>query len=911
MTSPVARAGERLRERRRRRARRLLGWVLWTWPARHRKRLGASLVDTAAEMVAERAEGGGGSAVYELAAEVAALLSAGLRLHRAELGASLSAWTVDLGRDVRFACRSAARSPAFTAVVVLTLGVGIGANGAVFSLVEGVLLRPPGYAEPERLVVVWNRLPDSRERIPVAGPDAAEIEGSVGSFSSVGFVLKPVNGGVETTDGGPAHHVRISAVTPDFFTTLGVAPRLGRSFVQDDAEGTAGAGGSLVLISHGLYRRVLDGDPTRVGRPLRLNGRSVVVAGVLPPDFGLALSPLAGFATDIDVWLPLSVPLTALHRTDGRLLDQDSDNSGAVVARLAPAASMGRARAELGALAARLADEVPLYAEAELAFDVRPLHDDATAHARPVLVALMMGVAGVLLVACLNIATLTMVRSSARRAEFAVRACLGAGRGRLVRQLLLEGAVLVAMGLLVAAVMAWWGLALLSVHVPGSLAPPGALVLEPRTLLFMAALGGGAVVVFGILPALDARAGVAPGRRIRPGRGRGRGALVAVEVALSVVMVFGAALLVRTVDALATTDPGFRPADALAFHVSLRVPERYRGPAQRAAYAANVQRSVEELPGVDHVGWVGVLPLSGERWTQPYGLPGEGESEWRRNRADFRVASSGYFEAVGAPLLDGRSFAPEEDREERARVVVVDEHLARRIAPEGSAVGAVITIPLDGARVEARVVGVVGAIRSDRLDDAGRGAVYVPYRQEASRDVAFVVRTVGDPADLAPAVRDAVLAVDPGIPPYDVRTLVSYVDEAMAPRRFALFLLVGFAALALACAAVGLYGVVAFDAGRRTGELGVRMAVGAGRRDVLRSVLGSGLRPGAIGLGAGLAVGVAVAGFFRDLAYQVDVHDPALWTSVLLVVGAVAAVATVVPAWRASRLSPLEALRTE
>ncbi len=908
---PVGRARTPLDETRRRRARRLLGWVLWTWPARHRTRLGASLVDTAAEMVAERGDAGAWSAAFDLAAEVIALFVAGLRLRRADVGASLTEWTVDLGRDVRFAWRAAVRSPAFTAVVVLALGIGIGANGAVFSLVEGVLLRPPAYAEPERLVVVWNRLPDSGERIPVAGPDAAEIEGSVGSFSSVGFLLKPVDGAVESAAGGPAHHVRISTVTPDFFVALGVAPLLGRSFVQDDAPGSAGADATLVLVTHDLYRRVLGGDPARVGEPLTLNGRSAVVAGVLPPDFSLALSPSAGFATDIDVWVPLSVPLSTLHRTDGRLLDQDSDNSGAVVARLAPGASIGRARAELGALAARLADEVPLYAEAELGFDVRALHDDATAHARPVLVALMMGVGGVLLVACLNIATLTMVRSSARRPEFAVRACLGAGRGRLVRQLLLEGTVLVAMGLVVAAAMAWWGLELLSVRVPASLAPSGALTLEPRTLLFMAGLGGGAVVAFGIVPALDARAAVAPGRRIRRGHGRGRGALVAVEVALSVAMVFGAALLVRTVDALSATDPGFQPDHALAFQVSLRVPERYRGPAERAAYAADIQRSVEALPGVDRVGWVGVLPLSGERWTQPYGLPGDGESEWRRNRADFRVASSGYFEAVGASLLDGRAFAPEEDREERSRVVVVDEHLARRIAPDGSPVGSAITIPLDGARVEARVVGVVGAIRSDRLDAVGRGAVYVPYRQEASRDVAFVVRTVGDPANLALAVRDAVLAVDPGIPPYDVRTLASYVDEAMSPRRFALFLLVGFAALALACAAVGLYGVVAFDAGRRTGELGVRMAVGAGRRDVLRSVVGSGLRPGAIGLGAGLVVGVAVAGFFRELAYQVDVHDPALWASVLLVVGAVTALATAVPAWRASRLSPVEALRTE
>lgn len=870
------------------------------------------MVDTAADVVADRGGEGLGAVGIELAVESGGLLLSGLRLRKEDLAAAFSGWTFGWARDVRFSVRILRRAPGFTTVAVLTLGLGIGANGAVFSLVDDVLLAPPPYEEPERLLVVWNRLPDSDERIALSGPDAAEIDKVVESFSSMGFALGALDSSVEPTDGGPAQHVRVSAVTPGFFATLGVKPALGRGFQDADGSGTEGTGGALVLVSHDLFSRVLGGDPASIGRPIRLNGQSAVVAGVLPSDFALLLSPDAGMATDVDVWVPLGVPLSSLHRTDGRLLDQDSDNSGVVVGRLARGATPMQARAELDVLAARLAEEVPLYAEAELAFDVRPLHEDATAHARPVLVALMTGVGGVLLVACLNIATLMMVRSSARHREFAVRRSLGAGRGRLMRQLLLEGTMLVGLGLLVAAGLAQGALSALSTVVPATLAPPGPLALDGRTMAFMGALAGGAALVFGLLPALDGGSSVVPGRQLSgPVRTRSRGALVAAQVALSVVLVFGAALLARTVDALAGTDPGFESEQALAFQVSLRVPERYRGPADRATYAAEVQRNVEALPGVTRVGWVGVLPLAGDRWTQPYGLPGQSEAEWRRNRADFRVASSGYFQAVGARLLEGRAFTPEEDLEERDRVVVVDEIVAARVAPNGTAVGSTIWIPLDGAPVEARVVGVVASIRYDRLDMVGRGAIYVPYRQEASRDVAFVARTVDDPGALVPAVRGAVRAVDAGIPAYDLRTMSSYVDQEMAPRRFALALLAWFAVLALICAAVGLYGVVAFDASRRTRDLGLRMAVGAGRYDVLRSVMASGLRSGGAGLAVGLIVAVPISGLFRHLTYGVDVHDPTTWALVLVVVATVAMAATAVPAWRASHLSPIEALRTE
>ncbi|MDX1495589.1 MAG: ABC transporter permease, partial [Longimicrobiales bacterium] len=450
------------------------------------------MVDTATDVVTDRAGQGLGTIGMELVAEGVGLVASGLRLRNESLSIALSGWTVGWARDIRFALRTLLRSPGFTTVAVLTLGLGIGANGAVFSLMDGVLFAPPPYEEPGRLVLVWNRLVESAERIPVSGPDAAEIEETVNSFSSTGFALRALDGSVEWTDGGSARPIRISAVAPGFFATLGVEPALGRGFTAEDASGVEGGEATRTIVSHELFQQLLGGDPSTIGRSIRINGRSAVVAGVLPPEFTLVLSPDAGMATEIDVWIPLAVPLTSLHRTDGRLLDQDSDNTGIVVGRLAPGATRVQAQAELDALATRLATEVPLYAEAGLGFHVRGLHEDATAHARPLLVALMLGVGGVLLVACLNIATLMTVRSSARHGEFAVRTCLGAGRGRLVRQLLLENAVLVALGLLTAAGLAQAAVAAFSNWVPTTLAPPEPLALRLRTLVFMAALGGGA-----------------------------------------------------------------------------------------------------------------------------------------------------------------------------------------------------------------------------------------------------------------------------------------------------------------------------------------------------------------------------------------------------------------------------------
>jgi len=899
----------------------LLTVLLMAWPPRLRRTHGRAALATALRLISDARARGRAAGLAESAAEAVALLRSGLRLRREDLSAAARAWTTGLAGDARFALRSLRRSPGFGAASVGALALGIGANAAVFSLVEAVLLRPPPYERPDELVVVWSSLPGSEERIPVAAPDAAVLALESRALAEVAFTVRGVDGAVEVGDGDGARHVRLAAVTDDFFRVLGATPRLGRTFdAADGPSGTAEDGAaapSAVVLSDGAWHSVFTADPGVVGRRIRVNGLPATVVGVMPPDFTLALAPDAGVVTDVDVWVPVRVPLTSFHRDDGRLLDQDSDNTGVVIARLASGATLGTARAEAERIAAGLRTEVPAYAEAGLGFDVRPLRPDATAHARPVLLALLAGVALVLLVTCLNVATLLMARAAARGPELAIRGSLGADRRRLARQLLVESTLLAGLGLAGAVLLAVAAVRGLALAAPTELTPANPLTLDFRATAGAAVLALGSVFLFGLAPAFapilsgSSRLPRAVATRGASTRRLGRRGLVGAQVALSAVLLLCCGLFLRTVTALDDVHPGFRPDGALSFRVSLRAPDRYRSPAYRAELMDRIRAELSDLPGVRAVGLVGVLPLEGDRWTQPYGLPGQSASEWSANRADFRVVTSGAFEALGTRVLEGRGFEAREDLHEDERVVVVDEKLAARLAPGGSALGATIGIPLDGSAVQARVVGVVEHVRYDRLDADGREAVYVPYRQEASRDVAFVVRTMGDPATLAPLVRSAVRRVDAGVPVFDVITLRDYVRAAVAPRRFAFDLLVLFAVLALVCVAVGLYGVVAFDVARQTRDIGLRMAVGATRARVVRGVLASGLRVGAVGLAAGVVLGGLVARALEGMWYGVGSADPVVWGGVLVVVTAVTLIACWLPALRASRLDPTAALRSE
>lgn len=822
--------------------------------------------------------------------------------------------------DVRIAGRTVLRDPGFAAVVVATLAIGIGANGAVWDLVDRVLLRPPPYQRPDELVLVWGTRGAARDRVPLPAPDAAAAVEGTTAFAAVAFAARTTDATLADGESDTPYHVVMEGVTSDFFETLGVPVARGRGFLDEDAALGSGraadTGPPTVLISDETWRRVFGADAGLLGRTVLLNGRPVVVVGIVPAEFRLRLPPAAGLGTDVDVWIPFRIPLDEIARADGRLVDQDSDNTGAVIARLRPGATVEEARAELGRVAAGLRAEVPGYAAADFGLDARALHADATAHARPLLTSLGVGAAGVFLVACLGLAALLLARAMSRERELAVRAALGAGRWRVARALLAESLLLLSAGCIGALLVEVWVGRLLEGLLPASLAAFSEPKGGPRLPPILAAAATVAALFVGIalvqtrtLPQAILRGSVP--LRARFGHGRARRALVVCEIAVSVVLVLGAGLLLRTADNLRDVQPGFRAEGALVFDVSVRVPGSYSGPAERARLAHALEQAVLAVPGVSAVGLTGALPLSGRRWTQPWGLPGEAESEWAARGVDFRSVTSGYFEAIGTRVLEGRGFTREEDLEERRRVVVVDEALARHVAPNGSAVGAVIGIPLDGRAVEAHVVGVVESVRQDDLGRPGRGAIYVPYRQEASRDISFVARSDADPASLADEVRQALLAVEPRLAVYGMQPMTDYVDADVAPTRFGLSLLTTYALLAVLAAALGLYGVVAWDVGRHTRDLGVRMAVGATAARVRRGVLTEGLKLGLTGALVGTVAAALLAGGLRRLLYGVGVADPVTWAGVAAVVLTVTLLASWVPARRASRLDPCDALRSE
>lgn len=894
----------------------LLHTCLKAWPRQDRERLGSELVSAALESIADA-----DARWSHVAYEAWAIVGGGVRRRRELLAGATGPAMAGLFTDVRISVRSLRRSAGFTVLVVGILAVGIAAATTAFTLLDAVLLSPPPFPRADELVAVWNRLPDSDDRIAVAGPDAAVLEERARTLAQVGFTIRGVDGSVQATSAAtPPHHVHVASVTPDFFQVLGLAPALGRTFDVEDAvlDDPSAPGGALsAILAHDAWRNTFGGAPDIVGDRVLLNGWPVTVVGVMPADFRLPLPPEAGIVTDIDVWIPLTTPLELFHREGDRLLDRDSDNTGVVVARLAAGASLESARQELDDLAADLRRDIPAYAASGVRFDVRPLVSDATAHARPVLVAVFVASLALLAVIYLNVATLLLARGLDRAPELAVRMALGGARLRIFRQLLVENGLLVGTALLGAALLSASVSPTLGSFVPAALGPLPSVEPSSRSLALHVLLGGCALLLFAMAPAARAAAHDARGSLSRglgrasssPGRTRER--LVATQVALSVVLLLGAGLVLSSVRALESTRPGFETEGALTFRLSLRMPDRYRSPARRAELMKEIETGLAELPGVRAVGLVGVLPLGGDRWSQPYGLPGEPEEVWRENRADFQMISSGYFDALGARLLEGRRFTTQEDLAESERVVIVDEKLAARVAPDGSALDAVIGIPLDGSAVQARIVGVVEHVRHERLDADGQETVYVPYRQEASRDVTFVVRSSGDPTTLAPQVRRVVRVVDPQIPVFDLVTLEEYVADATAPSRFALSLLAVFASLTLACSALGIFSVVAFDVSRRTRDIGLRVAVGASRRTITTGVVVRGLRIAAPGIVAGILLGLATFLATDGLLADMEVGAPGVWAAVVGTVLILVVLASWLPARRAGRLNPVTALRAE
>jgi len=786
--------------------------------------------------------------------------------------------------DLRYAVRQLRKAPGFTAVAVTTLALGIGANTAMFSLVRGVLLRPLPYPQAERLVTTNLSLPDFDDL-----RRAATVFDETAVWASNLYVL----GG-----DGAGEQVRGAIVSERFFPMLGSAAQ-GRALARDDARD------NVVVLGHRLWARRFGADPAVLGRSIRLSGESYTVVGVMGPEFQF---PNGQF----DLWVPLEASMA-------KAPDQLRNRSLRIfrgLARLAPGVTVAQAQGQASAIAARLAQEHPKTNEG-VGIELTPIYDRLVGGVRTALLVLMGVVALVLLIASANVANLLLARAKSREREIAIRTALGAGRGRLVRQLLTESVLLSAAGSVLGVLLARWILDVLPT-IGGADIPRLATVrIDLGVLAFTAAVAIATGLLFGLAPAWQAaRSDAAPGLR-EGGRGssgpaarRLRAGLTAAEVALALVVLVGAGLLVQSLVRLLHVDAGFTADHLLTFNVGMAGPAP-RTPAQRAALAREIVDRVSQIPGVEAAGGgTGLPPVTPQRAT---GFVAEGvaESAAEQRRGYFLAVTPDYFRALGARVREGRAFT-DRDAAGAPEVVILNRALARRLYGDGGAVGRRLKLVSpdqgDGWRT---VVGVVDDVRYSGLDDPGEAAVYTPFAQTPFLWTYVMVRTQGPPMALAGAVRAAVSSVDPGLEAAAVKPMAEVMAETVAQPRFNVVLLSALAGLALVLAAVGIYGVISYSVAQRTKEIGIRMALGADRRDVVRLVTGESLRLAAMGVMAGLLGAAAGARVLATLLFEVQPTDAATYASAAGFLVLVALAASAVPAWRATRVAPVSALRAE
>ncbi|HUG40083.1 MAG TPA: ABC transporter permease [Longimicrobiales bacterium] len=816
---------------------------------------------------------------------------------RRERRARRTEWVRELGRDIAFGWRTLRTSPGFTAAAVITLALGIGATTAIFGGVHAVLLRPLPYPAPDRLVKVWETSPEGATTNVVSSGNYMDWREQTTSFSALG-AHSWLFGMTLTGEDDPVR-LRVVRITPSALDALGAGAVAGRTFVG--AEGEPG-GEAVAMISHRLWRGRFGGEPGIVGATVTLDGQPHTLVGVMPPSFDYP-------DPEVDVWRALRFGVADR--------EQRRSHQWNVIGRLADDVPLERARAEMDAVAGRLAQAHPQHMT-DWGVNVVPLRADMVGEVRGLLWVLLGVVGVVLLLTCVNLANLLLARATARDREMAVRGALGAARRRLVRQLLVESLLLGVLG-------GGLALAVLVVGLDGlvALAPPDIPLLDdirvdPVVLAFAAGTTLLATLLFGLVPALRATA-AAPGRALRssrgsdgPGHGRLRAVLLVTEVALAVVLVVGAGLLLRSMTRLNAVDPGLDLENVLTAVVDIPWSEYGTSEEQVAFYRALLDR-VRAMPGVVAAAGTTEPPIIGYANTFSYEIEGRPASTPTGREDDERLAAvtPDYFRTLRIPILEGRAIAST-DRADRTPVMVISESLARKQWPGGDALGQRIRFSADGSWFE--IIGVAGDARMDGLD---RPAPPVLYMAQAQKPwgwltwLVLTVRTEAEPTALAPAIRDELQALDAAVLPERVATLDQLYAESAARRRFATVLLGAFAVLALVLGATGIYGVLSYAVARRRREIGIRMALGADRGRVARSVLRDGVLLAAIGLAFGLPAALVLSRFLESLVFGISTADPATFVAVPVTLLAVAALGAFLPAWRATRVDPVWAMKAE
>ena len=809
-------------------------------------------------------------------------------------------------RDLRFAWRMLMKSPGFSAAAIVTLALAIGANTAIFSIVNAVLLRPLPYREADRLAMIWSEFPERHwTQNPVYPGDYQGWKEQSRSFEDIAALDdRSFN---LTRSSAPAEQIPGERVSANFFSVMKVSARLGRTFTAEEDQ----AGGPRVaVLSDACWRQRYEADPAVIGQSIALNGETYSIIGVMPPTF-----QFPPYVTQkAELWTPLGADSHSRSHDDHELF---------CLGRLRAGVLLKDVQAEMNVINARLVREYPVSNTGWVA-RVAPLGDEVAAPARPALLVLMGAVGFVLLIGCANIANLLLARSMGRRKEIALRMALGAGRGRIVAQFLAESVLLAVVGAAGGLLLAQWGLQGLLALAPAFTPGVESANVDSRVLAFTVLIAVLTGVIFGIAPALGG-AGLDVSENLKEGgrssttgraRQRLRSALVVGEFALALVLLIGAGLLIRSFISVLRIDPGFSPKNVLTMRISLDGPH-YKDSRTQVAFFRNLLARVEALPGVERAGIAVSLPLVG--W--------DGEdfiTEMNPNvplsegpDGNYQTISPDFFTTLKIPLLRGRYFS-DADRENTTPVAIINEASAREFWKGRDPVGTRVKMLSEGKDARWRtVVGVVGNLRLKDMTEAARPETYVPYTQLlwARSPRQLLIRTSGNPAALAEAVRAQVAALDKDQPVAEIQTLESIVSMVISARRFSTLLLGIFAALALALAAVGIFGVMAYSVAQRTHEIGIRVALGAGRSVVLRLVLAHGLKLAVAGVALGLAASVALtrvlASFLSDALYEVRDRDPLTFAAVTFLLLLVALAASYLPARRALQVDAAVSLRHE
>ncbi|HEX8142216.1 MAG TPA: ABC transporter permease [Pyrinomonadaceae bacterium] len=806
----------------------------------------------------------------------------------------------DIWQDLRYGLRTMLKNPGFTGVAVLALALGIGANSAIFSVVNSILLRPLPFKDPDRLVMVWHSYPKLDLIAPVSPPGFTDYGARTDVFENAAVAS---GGSANLTGAGEPERIQARAVTASFFPTLGVTPALGRTFLQEEDQPSHE---HVVVLSHGLWQRRFGADPAIVGQTIMLDGEGYNVVGVMPESFRM-------FGQD-DLWAPLALTaeqLSPKRRGSEFLL---------MIARLKPGVSLEQAQAVMDTVAGQIRQNNPQNYpnDGSWGVKVKSVYEETVGDIRPALLVLLGAVGFVLLIACANVANLLLARASVRRKEIAIRTALGAGRRRLIRQLLTESVLLSLVGGGLGMVLAVWGVDVLVKLNQNNIPRAQEVGIDGRVLAFTCGLSLLTGILFGLAPALQASKtelteALKEGGRTSGGshRARVRNLLVISEIALALVLLIGAGLMVKSFSRLSHVNPGFEPQNLLTMQVALPS-TKYSEPKRRADFYRQALEKIKTLPGVQSAGAVSHLPLSGSVGSGFFSIEGRAESPGEQlPHTDLRASTPDYLQTMGIPLLKGRYFN-ERDTEASPNVAIVDETLARRYWPNEDPIGKRISFNRrENADVWREVVGVVGAVRHKALDADYRGQLYFPHPQNPWGGMYLVVRTMNEPASMAAMVRDAIQSVDKDQPVYRVMTMETLLAESVAQRRFSMLLLTLFAVVAVLLAIVGLYGVMSYGVSQRTHEIGIRMALGAQAGDVLRMVVGQGLLLALIGVGAGLLASLALTRVMSSLLFGVSARDPFMFVSIPLILAAVALLACYIPARRATKVDPMIALRYE